>query len=138
MTLIKTVLATLCLYVGVPRAVVQAADQPTEPVVLLKLGTAIEDRNVVETTSFAAGETAIAWTQVQGIADGAIVHVWYRDGVEIARHTLDVKSAKRWRTWSRMRLVQGVYKIQIETADGTRLGETAFEVPETLDEEEGC
>ncbi len=138
MTLIKTVLATLCLYVVVPRIVVRAAEKPTEPVVLLKLGTAIEDRNVLETTSFAAGETVFAWTQVQGVADGALIHVWYRDGVEIARRTLDVKSAKRWRTWSRMRLLPGVYKIQIETADGIRLGETGFEVPEVLAEDEGC
>ncbi len=138
MTVIKTVLASLCLYVAVPRVVVFAAEGPNDPVVLLKLGTAIDDRNVVETTSFVAGETLFAWTQVQGVTDGVVVHVWYRDGVEIARHTLSVKSAKRWRTWSRTKLLQGAYKVQIETADGTRLGETAFEVLEDLAEEEGC
>jgi len=138
MKLIHTVLASLCLYAVVPRLVARAADEAEGPKALLKLGSAIEDRNVVETTSFAVGETAYAWTQVQGIADGAVLHVWLRNGVEIARHDLDVKSARRWRTWSRARLLPGTYTVRVLTRDGATLGETQFEVLPASADEQGC
>src|SRR5688572_12606773 len=51
---------------------------------------------------FLAGESVVAWTAIVGVPSGFVEHVWFREGVEVARHVLPVGSHRRWRTWSRV------------------------------------
>ena len=77
---------------------------------------------------FVAGEAIVAWTSVAGVGAGFVEHVWYRDGVEVARHYLPVGSGRRWRTWSRHRASEGAYQVRVLGPDGRELAKSTFEV----------
>ena len=114
-----------------------AAAFPGEPApvpaaeVDLQVGYRVVDRQMAAVDAdnqFVAGEAAIAWTSVAGVTSGFIEHVWYRDGVEVARHYLPVGSGRRWRTWSRHRLLEGSYELRVLGPDGSELASQKFEV----------
>jgi hypothetical protein len=77
---------------------------------------------------FLDGEKLVAWSAVSGIKSGFIEHIWYRDGVEVARHYLPVGEGRRWRTWSRHQVSPGQYQVQMLGPDGTLLKEVEFSV----------
>ena len=104
---------------------------PPEPAVELLLGYAVKDRRVVAVDGdnvFTDGETVVAWTQVAGFGWGIIQHVWYRDGVEVARHDLPVGSGRRWRSWSRHRVREGRWEVKVLAPDGQVLRTESFAV----------
>lgn len=76
----------------------------------------------------AAGQTIYAFTTVTGPGGGFVEHVWTRDGKEVSHQYLPVGQSKRWRTWSRHKLVAGQYSVQVLGPKGVVLQETSFEV----------
>jgi hypothetical protein len=106
-----------------------SAPAPTATAELV-MGTAVKDREVQalgEDETFFDGEVAFAWTRVTGLGGQAVVHVWYRDDREVARHALDV-GGRRWRTWSRQALTAGAWRVVVLGPAGETLAETRFEV----------
>jgi hypothetical protein len=101
------------------------------PEVDLAVGYRIKDR-VLEAVDgdnvFLDGERLYAWTAVSGLPAGFIEHVWYRDGVEVARHYLPVGPGRRWRTWSRHDVEVGDYRVDVLGPDGTLLRDIRFSV----------
>jgi hypothetical protein len=101
------------------------------PEVELAVGYRVKDR-VIESVDgdnvFLDGETVVAWTAVSGLRSGFIEHVWYRDGVEVARHYLPVGAGRRWRTWSKHAVQLGDYQVKVLGPDGTLLRDIAFSV----------
>jgi hypothetical protein len=101
------------------------------PEVELAVGYRVKDR-VIESVDgdnvFLDGERLVAWTAVSGLPAGFIEHVWYRDGVEEARHYLPVGPGRRWRTWSRHEVRLGDYRVKVLGPDGTLLKDIAFSV----------
>ena len=75
---------------------------------------------------FSGGEQVYAHTTISGHGAGFIEHVWLRDGVEVARHYMPVGDDRRWRTWSRHRLVAGAYRVELYGPDGRRLAAKSF------------
>ena len=94
------------------------------------MGRRIVNREVVGGESpdspFRAGEVIYAHSTVAGQGDGFIEHVWSRDGVEVARHYMPVGSDRRWRTWSRHRLLAGEYLVEVFGPSGRRLASHRF------------
>jgi hypothetical protein len=78
--------------------------------------------------AFVDGENVVLWSAIAGVPAGFVEHVWLRDGVEVARHYLPVGSGRRWRTWSRHKVLPGHYEVQVIGPDGSALGRTSFEV----------
>jgi len=108
-----------------------AAPRADSPDVQLVIGSNVEARAVVpfnEGQEPGAGESVYAWTQLKGFGDDAVTQVWTRDGAEVARHTLAVKSSRRWRTWSHNRVQAGAYEVRVLAADGRELAKQAFTV----------
>lgn len=59
---------------------------------------------------------------------GAVEHVWYRDGLEMARVPLAVGAAD-WRTWSSKRVLpewSGPWRVDVVDAGGAVLGSKSF------------
>jgi hypothetical protein len=109
---------------------------PAAPEVELALGYKVVGRTLEKAEDddeFFAGDTIVAWTAVSGLASGFVEHVWYRDGVEVARHYLPVGAGRRWRTWTRHTVSAGEYTVQVLGPDGALLKETRFVV-----DGEGC
>lgn len=76
-------------------------------------------------------ERVYGFTEVRGGEEGdSVTHVWLREGEEIARVKLPVKSAK-WRTWSSKRIPgewAGEWKLVVLDAEGNELAATEFRV----------
>jgi hypothetical protein len=109
----------------------------SSPHVDLAVGYKVVDRQLEsapEDNIFLAGETVFAWSALVGVPSGFVEHVWVRDGVEIARHTLPVGSGRRWRTWTHHKVLPGDYEIRVIGPDGTALGKTSFMVAEPAGE----
>jgi hypothetical protein len=102
-----------------------------EPEVELAVGYRVKNR-ILESVDgdnvFLDGERVVAWTAVSGLPSGFIEHVWYRDGVEVARHYLPVGAGRRWRTWSRHEVQLGDYQVKVLAPDGTLLRDVSFSV----------
>ncbi len=56
-----------------------------------------------------------------------ITHVWSKDGKEVFRQTLSVKSA-HWRTWSRKKVSPGTWKVAVLDGSGAEIGSASFTV----------
>ena len=57
--------------------------------------------------------------------------VWKREGKERARLTVTVGKSRRWRTWTRKRVLPrdaGHWTVELVAADGRVLGTTSFEL----------
>ena len=103
----------------------------SQPEVELALGYTVENRQIVALDGdnvFLAGETVVAWTQVAGFGWGMMQHVWYHDGVEVARHDLPVGSNRRWRSWSRQRVSEGLWEVKVLAPSGEVLRQESFSV----------
>jgi hypothetical protein len=121
-------LSTVLLLSATPPANDVTADKPE---VQLLLGSGVEDREVVafdEGHAPAAGDTVYAWTLVKGFPGGSVEQVWSREGVEVARHTLSIGSARRWRSWSHQRVRPGSYEVRVLGPDGAELAKQTFTV----------
>jgi len=94
----------------------------------VKAGTGVEKREIVgEAQTFAAGTTVWVWSKITN-GEGAVKHVWKRDGKAAWTATLKVGS-KRWSTQSRRTIPKaGSWEVDVQTADGTSIGTVAFKV----------
>jgi hypothetical protein len=113
----------------------------SSPHVELAVGYAVVDRQLEsapEDNIFLAGETVFAWSALIGVPSGFVEHVWTRDGVEVGRHYLPVGAGRRWRTWSRQKVLPGDYEVRVIGPDGTALGKTSFSVAEPAGDDDGC
>jgi hypothetical protein len=102
-----------------------------QPEVELALGYTVKDRRVVAVDGdnvFIDGETVVAWTEVADFGWGIMQHVWYHDGVEVAHHDLPVGSSRRWRSWSRQRVSEGLWEVKVLAPDGQVLRQESFTV----------
>jgi transcriptional regulator with XRE-family HTH domain len=92
-----------------------AQSAPTTPAPLLLsvtdygVGTAVENRHLVgKSDRFTEGTQVWFWTRVQGGTRGhRIEHVWFREGVEAMRISLQI-GGPSWRTFSTKTLQAGV------------------------------
>ena len=101
------------------------------PEIELAVGYNVVDRRLVAVDGdnvFVDGETVVAWTEVVGMQAGFLQHVWYRDGIEVARHDLPVGAGRRWRSWSRHHVQPGVWTVRVLDAQGRELALTEFVV----------
>jgi hypothetical protein len=106
-------------------------DDSSQPEIQMGIGYAVHDRQLAAVDGdnvFLEGETLVAWTRVSGVGTGAIQHVWYRNGVEVARVDLPVGMTRRWRSWSRHRVMPGTYEVSVLAPDGTELARERFDV----------
>jgi hypothetical protein len=104
---------------------------PAAPEVELAIGYRLKDRTLEAVDGdnvFLDGDRLYAWTAVSGLRSGFIEHVWYRDGVEVARHYLPVGAGRRWRTWSRHEVEVGDYRVEVLGPDGDVLKDIRFSV----------
>lgn len=109
-----------------------------QPVVEIKFGSAVENRDVVgEAETFAADAgSVIGWTRITGFDQpGEVRHVWFFDGKEIASLTLPVRSSP-YRTWSQKDVSGrvGEWRLEVRDAEGTALGSKTFTVTEPSEE----
>ncbi len=95
--------------------------------------TKVIDRNPVDhVQTFPASEGVLyCFTRITGAsADTTVTHVWYREGKEMARVVLPVRSAD-WRTWSSKRILPqwtGRWKVEILDSDENLLQTITFTV----------
>ena len=116
-------------------AVAQPQTQPSAPVAAtteaaaeVKAAKGVDKREPVEEGStFAVGDTVWAWTRVTGANGTKVTHVWKKDGKEVWKAYLNIKS-KRWTTYSRRKVKAGSYTVDVVSADGAVLGSVAFTV----------
>lgn len=94
----------------------------------VKAAKGVENREPVEEGStFEAGTTVWCWSLLRN-AEGAVQHVWKKDGTAVWTANLKVRS-KRWTTYSRRKLSKpGSYSVDVVGADGTVLGTVAFTI----------
>jgi hypothetical protein len=102
-------------------------------VVTSTLSHAVEGRHpVAEAIAFEPGDTVFALSVVENLGPkGQIEMTWKRDGLVRSRVSLDVGSAKGWRTWSKHTLSKkdaGAWTVEVRSVDGTLLDSLAFEV----------
>ncbi len=104
---------------------------PASPEVEMAVGYKVTNRRLEAIDGdnvFEAGESIVAWSAVSGVKTGFVEHVWFRNGVEVARHYLPVGAGRRWRTWSRHKAGAGEYRIEVLGPDGKQIGESKFVV----------
>lgn len=94
----------------------------------VKAGTGVEKRAIVgEAASFPAGTTVWVWSLIRN-GEGAVKHVWKRDGKDVWTATL-VVGGKKWSTQSRRTIPKpGAWEVDVQTADGASLGTVAFTI----------
>lgn len=94
----------------------------------VKAAKGVENREPVEEGStFEAGTTVWCWSLIRN-AEGAVQHVWKKDGTAVWTANLKVRS-KRWTTYSRRKLSKpGSYSVDVVGADGAVLGSVAFTI----------
>ncbi|MEJ2699203.1 MAG: DUF2914 domain-containing protein [Desulfuromonadales bacterium] len=95
--------------------------------------TKVVDRAPVDhlQTSPASTGTLYCYTRIAGASgDTTVTQVWYREGQEMARIVLPVRSAD-WRTWSSKRILPqwtGQWKVEILDSEGHILQTIPFSV----------
>lgn len=95
--------------------------------------TQLADRQPVDNVTALPADVSrvYCWTRVVGAqSDVEVVHVWYRDDVEMARVPLTVRSSN-WRTWSSKNIEPswtGQWRVDVEAPDGTVLESMSFSV----------
>lgn len=111
------------------------ATQPSQPAPAsgaaadVKAAKGVENREPVEPgTTFEAGTTVWAWSQVTGAQGTTVKHVWKQDGKEVWHATLKIGSNK-WTTYSRRKIMKaGSYSVDVVGEDGSTLGTVEFTV----------
>ncbi len=79
-----------------------------------------------------AGQTVVAWSEVTGPGGGFVEHVWYRDGEEVAHHYLPLNGRPHAHAWSRHKLEEGEYRVEVVAPDGKCLRELRFTAQEPI------
>lgn len=94
----------------------------------VKAAKGVDKREPVEEgSSFAAGTTVWCWSLILN-AEGAVKHVWKKDGTPVWTANLKAGS-KRWTTYSRRKLGKpGSYSVDVVGADDAVLGSVAFTI----------
>ena len=94
----------------------------------VKAAKGVDKREPVEEGStFEAGTTVWCWSLIRN-AEGAVQHVWKKDGTAVWTANLKVRS-KRWTTYSRRKLSKpGSYSVDVVGADDAVLGSVAFTI----------
>lgn len=107
-----------------PSATATASEATAE----VKAAKGVANREPVEEgTTFDAGTTVWCWSLIRN-AEGAVQHVWKKDGTAVWTANLKVRS-KRWTTYSRRKLSKpGSYSVDVVGADGAVLGSVAFTI----------
>lgn len=107
-----------------PAAAAPAAGASAE----VKAAKGVDKREPVEEgSSFAAGSTVWCWSLIHN-AEGAVKHVWKKDGTPVWTANLKVGS-KRWTTYSRRKLNKpGSYSVDVVGADDAVLGSVSFTI----------
>ena len=114
----KLAFATLLMLAGTAVA---------DPSAEIKAGTGVEKFEIVgEGTTFPAGTEVFVWSRVLD-SEGSIKHVWKKDGKDVWTATLPVGS-KRWSTQSRRKASKGAWEVEVDTADGKKLGSVTFTI----------
>jgi hypothetical protein len=100
----------------------------------VQVGTGVENHAIVggaDHFSIAAGTKLWAWAQLSGMTpDSSVTVVWKREGTEVSRTELNVKSA-RYRTQAYRTFTPqngGKWTVSFVGADGAELGSAAFSV----------
>jgi hypothetical protein len=110
-----------------------AGERTVSPSAHLEVGRRIVNHEVLggptAQSPFVAGEQVYAHTAISGHGAGFIEHVWWRDGLEVARHYMPIGDDRRWRTWSRHRVERGAYTVEVFGPTGRRLATQTFLVP---------
>ena len=104
------------------------AAAPADASAEVKVGTGVEKHEIVgEAQSFTAGTTVWVWSKITN-GEGAVKHVWKRDGKEVWTATLKV-GGKQWSTQSRRTIPKaGAWEVDVQTEDGKSLGTVSFAV----------
>lgn len=107
-----------------PSATATASEATAE----VKAAKGVANREPVEEgATFDAGTTVWCWSLIRN-AEGAVQHVWKKDGTAVWTANLKVRS-KRWTTYSRRKLSKpGSYSVDVVGADGAVLGSVAFTI----------
>ena len=131
----KSVLMSLFLLFLITITNAQEATLTVDEMVLC---TVIEDRQPVgiDTVFSNTVGQVYCFNHITGSVDEtSVTHIWYHNNVEMARVELSVK-AKKWRTWSSKRIVeewQGIWRVEVESADGEVLDIKEFIIKSTSD-----
>jgi hypothetical protein len=122
------VVAPLILFAVVMGALPALAAPTGTPTVEVKAAKGVENHEPVGAgDQFAAGDKVWIWTHVTGADGTKIKHVWMKDGKEEWTAILTIGSSD-WRTNSRREVSAGSWTVQVQTEDGTKLGEVSFTV----------
>ncbi len=74
-------------------------------------------RPVGDATALATAPSAVYWVEVNNPgAPTQVTLVWRVDGREVARQSLDVGHAPRWRTWG-TRPLHGAHQVEVAVLD---------------------
>lgn len=105
-----------------------AASEASAASAEVKAAKGVANREPVEEGStFEAGTTVWCWSLIRN-AQGAVQHVWKKDGAAVWTANLKVGS-KRWTTYSRRKLSKpGSYSVEVVGADGAVLGSVSFTI----------
>jgi len=90
----------------------------------------VENRQCLGAAESFPADTGIlsCLTRVNGAAgEATITHVWIKDGSEMRRIDLPVRSAS-WRTWSQKNVTPGRWTVRVLDATGAEIGSTSFTV----------
>lgn len=86
-----------------------------------------------DTVFFLVEKTVICFTEFKDISRATrVIHKWFCGEREVARITLKLKPAKRWRTWSKKRFKNctGQWRVQVCDSKGKVLAQKKFTVRE--------
>ncbi len=111
-----------------PSAAEPAAEATAELGINAKLGTGVEERELVgEGNTLHVDDTAYLWMRITGGPADSVTVTW-----SIDEHTYDVElavGAVSWRTWSSKKLWKaGDWTVEVRDADGTSLYRNGFSV----------
>jgi hypothetical protein len=97
----------------------------------MKLGTAVENREIVgETAEFSVGQKAYVWMKVVGGAGDSLSVTW--DFGDKSYTTVLTIGGSPWRTWSYKTLYgAGDWKVKVTDSAGNLLKELEFKVKES-------
>jgi hypothetical protein len=91
----------------------------------------VDERMPTDSVDGFAAETDVGFAFVR-VSNGGdptqVKMVWSRNGVEQGSVPLNVGTSSSWRTWSRVSLQPGNWRVQVVNADGSVLSQREFSV----------
>ena len=72
----------------------------------------------------------VFYTRVRSPRDTAVVHRWYRGGTQRQSVTLTIRAnaIEGYRTYTRLNVTEGDWRLEVRSADGNLLHEQRFTV----------